>query len=49
MVCNFTDKTLSFDAPENFQSAEMILSNYNDGCSELMPYEAVMLYYEDVE
>ena len=49
VVCNFTDKTLSFDAPENFQGAEMILSNYNDGCSELMPYEAVMLYYEDVE
>lgn len=49
VVCNFTDKTLSFDAPENFRGAEMILSNYNDGSSELMPYEAVMLYYEDAE
>ena len=47
VVCNFTDKTLPFDAPENFWGAEMILSNYNDGCSELLPYEAVMLYYED--
>jgi len=49
VVCNFTDKTLPFDAPENFRGAEMILSNYNDGCSELLPYEAVMLYYEDKE
>ena len=48
-VCNFTAESLHFDAPENFQGAKKILSNYSTESEELRPYEAVMLYYEDIE
>lgn len=47
MVCNFTDKTLQLDAPENFQGAEVLLANYAQSAQALRPYEAVMLYYQD--
>ena len=47
VVCNFTDKTLQLDAPENFQGAEVLLANYAQSAQALRPYEAVMLYYQD--
>ena len=47
VVCNFTDKTLHLDAPENFQGAEVLLANYAQPAQALRPYEAVMLYYKD--
>ena len=47
MVCNFTEKTLSLDAPEAFRGAEVLLSNYREASDALRPYEAVMLYYKD--
>nr|MBQ8243763.1 alpha-glucosidase [Oscillospiraceae bacterium] len=49
VVCNFTGEALGFDAPENFRGARQLLSNYNTESAELRPYEAVMLYYEDME
>ena len=45
VVCNFTDETLELDAPEAFQGAEMLLSNYWEEADQLRPYEAVILYY----
>ena len=47
VVCNFTDKTLSLDAPSAFRGAQMLLNNYSEAAEELRPYEAVILYYED--
>ena len=47
VVCNFTDKTLHLDAPENFQGAEVLLANYTEASESLRPYEAVMLYYKE--
>ena len=49
VVCNFTGESLSFDAPENFRGTRQLLSNYSTESKELRPYEAVMLYYEDME
>ena len=46
VVCNFTDETLDFDAPERFHDAEMLISNYHSENEHLRPYEAVMLYYK---
>ena len=48
-VCNFTGEALTFDAPENFRGARQLISNYKEESVELRPYEAVMLYYEDIE
>jgi len=47
VVCNFTDKELSLDAPEAFRGAQVLISNYTEEAENLRPYEAVMLYYED--
>ena len=47
VVCNFTGKTLSPDAPEAFRGAKVLLSNYAEAARELRPYEAVMLYRKD--
>ncbi len=44
VVCNFTDETLPFDAPETFRGAKMLLNNYEGESRELRPYEAVVLY-----
>ena len=47
VVCNFTDETLAFDAPEAFRGAEMLISNYGTEDDALRPYEAAILYYRD--
>ena len=49
VVCNFTGESLYFDATENFRGARQLLSNYATESVELRPYEAVMLYYDDME
>ena len=49
VVCNFTDKTLDFDAPEAFRGTELLLSNYDTDSEKLRPYEAAVLYYKDAE
>ena len=49
VVCNFTGEQFPLDAPENFRGARMLISNYSSNSIELRPYEAVMLYYEDME
>ena len=47
VVCNFTDETLTLDAPEAFCGAQMLLSNYAEDSDFLRPYEAAILYYRD--
>ena len=47
VVCNFTEEMLTFDAPENFEGAQCLLTNYSTEHECLRPYEAVMLYYRD--
>ena len=47
VVCNFTEETLDFDAPEAFRGAEMLLNNYAEPSPKLRPYEAAILYYCD--
>lgn len=47
VVCNFTDKPQSFDAPKNFRGTRQLLCNYSTESQQLRPYEAVMLYYEE--
>ena len=47
VVCNFTEETLDFDAPEAFRGAEMLLNNYAETSPKLRPYEAAILYYCD--
>ena len=47
VVCNFTDETLTLDAPEAFCGAQMLLSNYTEDSDFLRPYEAAILYYRD--
>ena len=47
IVCNFTEETLDFDAPENFRGSQMLLNNYAEDFHRLRPYEAVILYYRD--
>ena len=49
VVCNFAGESLYFDAPANFRGAKQILSNYATEAPELRPYEAVMLWYNDLE
>ena len=49
VVCNFTDETLTLDAPEAFCGARMLLSNYAEDSDFLRPYEAAILYYYDGE
>ena len=49
VVCNFTEETLTFDAPENFEGAQCLLTNYSTEHECLRPYEAVMLYYRDTK
>ena len=49
VVCNFTDETLTLDAPEAFCGAQMLLSNYAEDSDFLRPYEAAILYYRDGE
>ncbi len=45
VVCNFTDETLNFDAPETFRGAQMLLNNYETEAPELRPYEAAVLFW----
>ena len=47
VVCNFTDKEQPFDLPAAYCGARLLLSNYDNPSPVLLPYEAVMLYYED--
>ena len=47
VVCNFTADTISFDLPEGFRRAKMLIGNYGCVESKLRPYQAAMLYYED--
>lgn len=49
VVCNFTGETLPFEIPEGFRGAQMLISNYEDVSKELRPYEAYMLYYDELE
>ena len=47
VVCNFYDKNVTFQLEEDFNNAEILLSNYNKSSTlleklELRPYEAIM-------
>ena len=43
VVCNFTGETLDFEVPQEYDGAEMLISNYAQGAPGLRPYEAAML------
>ena len=47
VVCNFSDKYLEVECPENFHGSTMLLNNYPDAAPGLRPYEAAILYYQD--
>ena len=49
VVCNFSGETASFDIPEEYLDAEMLISNYEGISNTLRPYEAMMLYYGAVK
>ncbi len=47
VICNFYDKEVTFDFDDNFDSSEILLSNYEDSSLlteklNLRPYEAIM-------
>ena len=44
VVCNFTAEERPDPAPESFQGAQVLLSNYKDPSGPLRPYETRMLY-----
>ena len=44
IVCNFTDKEGWFQIPEEFDGAEVLISNYEGQSETLRPYEAKILY-----
>ena len=47
VVCNFTAQAQSFQIPEAYRDAKVLMTNYA-GCADgLRPYETMMLYYED--
>ena len=43
VACNFTGETLDFEVPEEYDGAELLISNYAQGAPGLRPYEAAML------
>ena len=43
VVCNFTGETLDFEVPEEYDGAEILISNYREAAPGLRPYEAAML------
>ena len=47
VVCNFTDRWLEYEVPEEYFGSRLLISNYREAAPGLRPYEAVMLYYED--
>ena len=44
IICNFTAGSIPFDRPKEFESAELLLSNYEAESNELRPYEAQIFY-----
>ena len=44
VVCNFTGKDQSFNMPEGYETAETLVSDYQNKAAVLRPYEAYMLY-----
>ncbi len=47
VVCNFSAQAQSFQIPEAYRDAKVLLANYA-GCGDsLRPYETMMHYYED--
>ena len=47
VVCNFTDKNVAWDIPEEFKGARVLIHNRAEnleGRSDILPYEAVVLY-----
>lgn len=47
VVCNFTEETMDFEIPKEYEEAEKLIGNYSELGVNLRPYEAFMLYYED--
>ena len=43
VVCNFTGETLDFEVPQEYDGAEILISNYREAAPGLRPYEAAML------
>ena len=47
VACNFTEKEVSFDMPEEFLGGEILIGNYEDAEFEknmkLRPYEAAVV------
>ena len=44
VVCNFTEQDGYFQIPEEFEGAEVLISNYEGESKKLRPYEAKILY-----
>jgi glucan 1,6-alpha-glucosidase len=44
VVCNFTGVEQPFRVPEGYETAQTLISNYQDKASVLRPYEAYLLY-----
>ena len=49
VVCNFTDKDLDYQVPEDFEGSRLLISNYPQEGPGLRRYEAAMLYYYDTD
>ncbi|MBP3412182.1 MAG: alpha-glucosidase [Oscillospiraceae bacterium] len=47
VVCNFTGKEIAFSIPWEFGTANRLIGNYKDMGTNLRPYEAYMLFYEE--
>lgn len=43
VVCNFTGEALDFEVPQEYDGAEILISNYREAAPGLRPYEAAML------
>ena len=47
VVCNFSDKHIPFQLPEEFASGKTLIANYPERTETLRPYESYICYYEE--
>ena len=48
VVCNFSGEEAEFEIPEAFRDSQVLISNYADAAQNLRPYEAGILYYQEM-
>ena len=47
VVCNFSDKHIPFQLPEEFANGKTLIANYPERTETLRPYESYICYYEE--